>query len=177
MRKIKRPTYAQVNHALALDPVTGDLTHKVGKAMPNGGFRAFPGDSAGSGRAGSHGYRQITVCGYTCLAHQVFWLLAHRQWPTLQIDHINGVKTDNRLNNLREANSSQQQQNVCARSHNQSGLLGAHFHRAKGKFRSRITVDFKVHNLGTFDTAEEAHEAYQAAKAQLHTFQPTVRYH
>ena len=92
-----------------------------------------------------------------------------REWPKEHVDHINGDTSDNRWVNMREATNSENMQNVrVAREDNQSGLLGAH--RNGRRYFPKIQVDGKMHRLGSFSTAQEAHAAYMAAKKELHPF-------
>lgn len=84
------------------------------------------------------------------------------------VDHINGIKTDNRLSNLRICTPAQNQHNQKKRMDNTSGYKGVAFRRDSGRFRARISINGKRKNLGSFDSAEEAYEAYCAAAIELH---------
>ena len=94
----------------------------------------------------------------TCIAaHRVAWLLFFGEFPKNELDHINRDKLDNRIENLRECNSSQ---NAANRTSN--GKIYKGVSKCKnGKFKSQIT-------LGTFDTAEEAAKKYDEALYELH---------
>jgi len=113
----------------------------------------------------NNGYLCIRVSGKLYLAHRLAWLYVYGSWPECQVDHINGKRDDNRIQNLRGATQKFNSQNIRA-SRGASGLLGAHIR--DDHFRSSIAVDGKTLNLGTFRTAPEAHAAYLAAKRQLH---------
>ena len=114
-----------------------------------------------------HGYHVIMINKRNYFAHRLAWLYVYGELPKKFIDHINGVKTDNRIANLREVNKSENGQNIkSARSDSTSGLLGAYRH---GKnWRSQIQLNGKVHRLGMFKTADLAHEAYIKAKRVMH---------
>lgn len=114
------------------------------------------------------GYRQIRVNGASIRAHRLVWLIVTGDWPSKHIDHINGIKSDNRFANLRDVDNTTNRQNVkgAFRSNKTTGLLGVHLDR--GKFRARIRSRGKSIHLGRFDTAHEAHEAYLDAKRRLH---------
>lgn len=80
---------------------------------------------------------------------------------------MNRVKDDNRISNLRNVPTALNCQNVvAARSNSKSKLLGVH--RTKYSFIAQIAVNGKKIHIGSFKTAQEAHEAYLAAKIELH---------
>ena len=112
-------------------------------------------------------YRQICIgrgtSEITTLEHRLVFLWHHGYLPK-QIDHINLNKTDNRIENLREANSSTNQMNVPVRVFTKSGLKGVHWDQSRGKWMARIKINGKHVFLGRFDTPEEAYEARKAAQ-------------
>jgi hypothetical protein len=122
------------------------------------------GQPAGSKQ--TRGYIQIKVNKKFYLAHRLAWLFETGQWPKDEIDHINGVHADNRIENLREATRCQNMANVGVTRQNVSGLKGAYWHKPTGKWHSRISVSGKRKHLGYFKSKESAAEAYKkAAKA------------
>lgn len=118
------------------------------------------------------GYVFINLGDYGILAaHRLAWVYVHGSIPEgMEIDHIDGNPSNNAIDNLRLATSSQQKLNKRVQSNNRCGLKGAYYHAAhKGKkWRSQIKVDGKYRFLGYFHTPEEAHEAY--SKAALEHF-------
>lgn len=104
------------------------------------------------------------------LEHRLAWLYVTGTWPSDQIDHVNGIRDDNRIFNLREAtgpeNNGNQRQ---ARSDNKTGLLGVYWDKQHKKFSAKIMFSGKHKYLGYFPTAEEAHAAYIKAKRELHS--------
>ena len=117
-----------------------------------------------------HGYRIIGIKGRYYKAHRLIWLHVYGVWPNKQIDHINGIRDDNRLHNLRDVEHSINMQNQKrAQSDNRSsGLLGAHWHNSQQAWHARIQVNKRSKFLGAFATPEEAHAAYLEAKRRLH---------
>lgn len=115
-------------------------------------------------------YQRIVVDGQQWLAHRLAWLYVHGEWPADQIDHINGVRTDNRIANLRVVSARANMQNIRAPKANNrsSGLLGATWSARAQKWHAQINLDNKNINLGNYATAQEAHAAYLAAKRRLH---------
>jgi hypothetical protein len=122
------------------------------------------------GNINGAGYRECRIDGARTYVHRVAWFIVHGVWHDGHIDHINGIKSDNRIANLRAVSASTNIQNQKrARSDNKSGLLGVapHFGHP-GRFTAQIHVRGKKKHLGCFDTAESAHAAYIEAKRTLH---------
>ncbi len=137
------------------------------------GKRGVVGKVAGTVDFG--GYVVVTICGKRHKAHRLAWLYVHGRWPTFAMDHINGIRTDNRLSNLREATCAENQQNRGKPRNNKSGMLGVSWSGAAGKWRASIRLGGKGFNLGSFDRQEDAHAAYLSAKSEKHRFQPVPR--
>lgn len=124
------------------------------------------------GRAGSNhekDYRIIGILGGMYYEHRLVWLLHNGSWPNGDTDHINHDKQDNRIENLRDVSHSENIQNqIYARADNKLGVAGVCFHKASGKFCAQIGLKGKKVYLGVFDTAQEASDAYRAAKKHYH---------
>ena len=119
-------------------------------------------------RAGSlagNGYWQIKLDGTVYNYHRVAWFYVTGVWPDRWIDHKNGDIADNRFNNLRLSSISQNAGNMKRRADNMTGLKGVE--RKRKKFAARIRHEGERHNLGVFDTPEEAHAAYFEAAQRL----------
>lgn len=122
-----------------------------------------------AGSTGVSGYVAITVGKFSYRAHRLAWLYINGEWPRDEIDHINGIRHDNRYANLRAVSRVGNLQNQRrAAAHNRTGLIGAHFNKATNKYVSRIGIGGKSVFLGYFSSPEGAHEAYVKAKRQLH---------
>lgn len=146
------------------DKYTGVFTRKVPMyRKPNSVGEVAGGISA-------NGYRYISIDKKHYLAHRLAWLYVYGAWPKNQIDHINGIRADNRICNLREATPSENNQNVTkARAGSLVDYLGVSYGK-NGKFRARIHVNNKLFHIGTFLTAEDARDAYLSTKRNLHNF-------
>lgn len=120
------------------------------------------------------GYLQIMIDGKIFLAHRLAWLYEFGEIPSKCIDHINGDKKDNRIANLRSVTQAVNVQNVRKtkgiRTHSQFlGVSLANNGSCKEKpYKARIVVNSKEIHLGTFDTEENAHQAYILAKRKYH---------
>jgi len=146
--------YKELSEELNYDPATGRFTWKK---------------EAGTI---SNGYRLLRVNQKNMWAHRVAWLLATGEDPEgMVIDHINGDRLDNRIENLRTATYSQNSANAKRHSRNTSGLKGASKRikngRWTGRWQASITYQRQQMHLGEFDTKEEAHAAYLEAARRL----------
>jgi hypothetical protein len=110
----------------------------------------------------SSGYLHGRFNGVFKSAHQVAWFLSKGKWPSC-IDHINGDKQDNRIDNLREVPQSTNVMNSAMRKDNTSGHTGV-WQAPSGRWRARITTKGVVVNLGLHDNMEDALLARQVAK-------------
>jgi hypothetical protein len=115
------------------------------------------------------GYVTVELDGAFWRVHRLVFALANDYLPVGEIDHINGIKSDNRPCNLREASRNQNVWNRSSPSTNTSGHKGI-FWSAAGKkhWRASICRDGKKHYLGSFESADEAAEAYRMASQELH---------
>ena len=160
-------TAERVRELLSYDPETGIFTRRVRTAQ-----RHQVGDRADFLVTGGStpGYHRVSIDSERYQAHRVAWLYVHGEWPGKFIDHINGVRSDNRMANLREATAQLNQENLRAprRKNSASGLLGAQWDEQSGKFRAAIVSSRKRIYLGGFDAPEDAHAAYVTAKRSLH---------
>lgn len=138
---------------LSYDPLTGIFHWKISPSR-----RAKAGSVAGGL---SHGYWTIKIAGKLRYAHILAWFYVTGLWPADKVDHRNGVKSDNRWDNLRMATSAQNAHNCRPHTDNASRLKGVRAYRKR--FNARIRANGATIHLGTFDTPELAAAAYDAA--------------
>jgi len=125
----------------------------------NGGKEAFTAKD-------SHGYHHGTIHGASFRAHRVVWAMHHTE-PFDQIDHVNGVRSDNRLINLRTATDASNRKNQKRPKDNTSGHIGVSWHKAARKWMVEIKSEGKREYLGLFPLFEEAIAVRKEAEARL----------
>mgnify|MGYP001766451268 CR=1 FL=1 len=139
-------TLERLRAILRYDPLTGNFHRKDTGAIV--------------GHEGERGYIVVCLGNDTFKSHHLAWLWCYGQWPEKQIDHINRIKTDNRIANLRDVTNRENSQN---KSTNTSGYVGVSWSKQKSKWQARIEVDGKSRHLGFFDDPRDASNAYQMA--------------
>lgn len=159
--KEQKLSHEELKRLLHYNPDTGQFTWLV-----NRGGSARKGSIAGN-KIKTTGYMKIGVNCTRYLLHRLAWFYMTEEWPKYEIDHINGVKDDNRFHNLREADRSQNQFNSGMASNNSSGYKGVTYCKKSRKYKSQIMIMYKRINIGYFDTPEEAHEAYKKKALEL----------
>lgn len=114
------------------------------------------------------GYVQVSIKGKNYRVHRLAWLYMTGSYPEFEIDHINGMRSDNRWENLRKgADNINNQNRRCCNKNSKTGILGVYAIKHTGKFSAAITKDRKQIHLGYFDTAELAHAKYLEARRLL----------
>ena len=156
---IAAPT--RIAELLSFDPLTGDVTRRL----------AIPGHPKGKliRARTSDGYFRVGVDGRDYLLHRVAWCLHHGAWPAGVIDHINGDGTDNRITNLRDVDQTINLLNQKRQRRSASGTTGVDI-LPGGKFRARLKANgirAGSAHIGTFQTREQAEQAYAAAKSAI----------
>lgn len=150
-----KPTAEQIKSVLHYDPETGIFTWLE---SPQG--RVMAGSVAGS--ITYQGYVSIKFGRKPYFAHRLAWLYMTGEWPPDCIDHINGIKNDNRIENLRPATVHQNLQNQYGK--------GYRFRPEKSKknpWIAQIKINGKTKHLGSFATKDEAIFAYEIAKIEI----------
>ena len=127
-------------------------------------------------RAGSGDtYRRITIMKTPYQESHLVWLYHYGVLPKDQIDHINGIADDNRIENLRECDQSENNQNRVTPKNNKSGQVGVQWCKQKQRWWVRIQTNGKRVHLGYFKELQDAVAAYEIGKVTYHKFQPVVR--
>jgi hypothetical protein len=168
------PDQNYLRECFAYDPMTGILTWKE---RPR---RHFTGRYCGwnkrhAGKPTSTrlnmGYQSVKIDHDRFLTHRIIWKWMTGKDPAEVLDHINRDTTDNRWANLRETTRTGNNQHALSgRKRKYNTYLPQGVYTDRGTIIAKIVVNRKAIRLGRFNTAQEAHEAYIAAKAQLHHF-------
>lgn len=154
-------TQARLKELVHYNPETGVFTNLVQR-----NYNAPVGKRAG--KVVSRGrYRVIALDGLDFYEHHLAWFYVYGVWPTYTIDHWDGNGTYNAIGNLREATQSE---NMCnaQRQVGSSGLKGAYLDERRLTWYSQIQLGGQSLYLGTFDSAEEANQAYLKAAEKYH---------
>lgn len=143
-------TQALVRSMFYYEPCSGSLVRTQGRRA-----------GTVAGTTTKDGYVVVGIGNRLFKAHRLIWLWVTGSWPTQLIDHVNGIKSDNRFSNLRDVSVAVNLQNSHRpRRNNKSGYLGVF----KDATRPRWGAKFRGQHLGWFSTPELAHDAYSAAK-------------
>lgn len=110
------------------------------------------------------GYKVGKIFGNLVRAHRIIFAMNHGHWPTEQVDHINGIRSDNRACNLRDVSGSENRRNSANSKKNTSGIIGVNWHKAHQKWRAEIKVDGKGIHIGLFNGIESAALARKSAE-------------
>jgi hypothetical protein len=139
---------------------TGEFTWISGRGSAKAGSVA--------GSPDSDGYIAIGIAGARYLAHRLAWLVEYGSWPDGCVDHIDCIKTNNAVRNLRLADQSQNRCNVRRQRVNSTGFKGVHYNKHAKRFRAIAKARGESRFLGYFDRPEDAHAAYCAAIEEMH---------
>jgi HNH endonuclease/AP2 domain len=112
------------------------------------------------------GYKYCRIFGKPHRAHRLIWAMHYGEMPIGQIDHINGIRDDNRIENLRLVNNQENNKNKRLSANNTSGVMGVCWDKSRGKWSAQIKVDLVRINLGRFDDIELAIAARKAAEVK-----------
>lgn len=115
------------------------------------------------------GYYYVNINGKGKRWHRVIWKYFHGTIPNnMEIDHLNNIRDDNRIDNLQLVTHNQQMERRKKHKNNTSGCPGVYWNNATKKWRARITINGKQKHLGYFDNKEEAAEVFIKAKLKYH---------
>lgn len=162
MKKVKL-SYSRAKNLFKYESSTGNLIWAKRTSV-----RIKVGDKVGSpfGPPGKR-YLQTSVDGNKMLVHRIIWLLHHKRMPKYEIGHEDGNGLNNRIENLRDITSSQNNQNLKLRNDNTSGVLGVTFHKMAKKWLVQSQLNGKYIYGGIFDSFEDAVKKRNSMSSEL----------
>lgn len=158
----------RLKEVFTYDPETGIFRWKISPRN-----RTLPGDLAG--HVNDSGYMVVTIDKQLLRMHRAAWAIYYGEMPSKHIDHINGIRSDNRICNLRLATKSENCQNTARRKDNKTGAKGVHYRKDTGKYSATISLNGKTMNLGCFDDFESAVKARHDAEIKYHPYRSIGR--
>lgn len=145
---------AELRRCYSYNKRTGILTRTYSQYRPDTVGRAV-------GELTRYGYLQMKIEGRNYLVHRVIWFLVTGKWP-VELDHRNGIRSDNRWSNLRDSTRAKNRANSGLAKNNKLGVKGVRL-TVKGRYEPRLRVNGKALWLGTYKTVEEAAAVYAKA--------------
>jgi len=166
----------QLHENLKYNPSTGKFTWRErAETYPSAmaSIRAFNAQMAGKPvyEENHRGYYRITLLGKRYKSHRVAWAMHTGEWPADQVDHINGDKVDNRIENLREATQTDNSRNMKIPTTNMSGVIGVGWDKKARRWRASIAAAGRTIYLGSFTNFDDAVAARAAAEIE-HGYHP-----
>lgn len=153
-------THEYLRELLDYDPATGFLTYKKRPSR-----KIHIGTRAGSN--GYNGYRSISLLGKSYPEHRIIWYWVHGSFPKGQIDHINHVRDDNRISNLREVSISENARNRKRNTKSRTGEVGIWYNKRTKKYIAQIRVNGKKVFQKAFDDVDDAIKARKQRAKEL----------
>jgi hypothetical protein len=154
-------TQEKLKTLLSYDPDTGVLTWQ---SKPSRGIKV--GRQAGTPT--SQGYLALQINKKKMLVHRAIWFYVHGVWPPEEIDHINHVRDDNRLCNLRLANRLENSHNTQKHEKNLSGHKGVAWHNRNKKWQVQMRFAGKNYYVGQFSDLQDAIQARLQTETKLY---------
>ena len=159
-------TQSELKEVLFYDETTGQFTW-----IKPSSRSVKVGDVAG--HINKSGYVRLCVNDHRYLAHRLAWLYVHGSFPATQLDHINGVKSDNRIQNLRLATAKQNAENRKLMVTNTTGHRGVYWVEKVKKWKVEVMHNSITHYLGMFDSLNQAVEVAKRGRDVLFTHHKT----
>lgn len=177
MAKSQLPTPDELRQLLRYEPETGKLFWRTRTPYMFTDGNQTAAHSCGRwnsrwagkevGTTNSHGYKTVVILHGRTSAHRIAWAMCNGRWPSQQLDHINGVRDDNRIINLREVSNMENARNTKRHKNNNSGRTGVFYVESRGIWNAYINVNWRKRSLGNFKTFEQACAAREQAEIEM----------
>lgn len=152
-------TQEQLKQLLNYDPETGVFTSRLKNKTV--------------GSISNRGYLRLNIAKRLYMAHRIAWLYMTGQFPSIEIDHIDGCKLNNKWVNLRQVTRKQNMENTSLFTNNISGYRGVAWYKNNNKWGASVFHNGRRHFAGLYITEEEAHIAAQQLRNELFTHHKT----
>ena len=150
-------TQERLKEILSYNPETGEFIHLLSRG------KGKKGRVAGSVHPTKE-YRYIRIEGKNYFSHRLAWFYVYGEWPQDQIDHIDGNRLNNRIENLRDVTNAENRRNTKRQSNNTSGVTGVRRRKNHRKWEARIKVNRRCIHLGYFNDMETARRVRKEAE-------------
>lgn len=144
------PSKEELEYRFRYEPETGKI---FWRNPPK--FQAKLKDKEAFGKTEKWGYKVGILEGMTYKAHRVIWKMMTGEEP-IEVDHIDGVRANNKFENLRGVDSQANRRNAARSKNNTSGVTGVSWAKHVNKWTAQITVNYRAINLGIYDSFDEA---------------------
>jgi hypothetical protein len=173
LRHIPLPAPDTLKRYFRYDEETGELFWRAGVEIRPGFVRRYEKKAGSKAYPDQNSYMTLRFLSKAFMVHRIIWCLVTGNDPCeLEIDHVNGIKDDNRWSNLRLATHDNNNQNTKIQKNNSSGFKGVAWHNQRKCWRAYVSVGprgkSKQISLGLHDTAEKAAAAVRAYREKLH---------
>lgn len=165
LKNNKRPSIEYMRDRLIYDPLSGSFVWRRCALMAHAWNQKHAGNAAFITRH-SNGYLIGAIDNRKLYAHDVAWAIHTGAWHEDDIDHDNGVRSDNRIINLRAVDRSANMRNQRLRTDNTSGVTGVSWCVAANKWAAQIAIGGKHVHLGLFPDIKDAADARRLADVQ-----------
>jgi hypothetical protein len=159
---IERPSIRRIHELLSYDPITGVFTWRVSRK------RNQVKKGSAAGYKTQLGYIEIGLDGHRIMAHVLAYFIMTGSWPEKTIDHKNRKPSDNRWENLRPANQSEQSCNTKLDKRNKSGFRGVYYNGKNKNWCAEVRHLKVRHRRSGFKSATEANDWVRELRLSLH---------
>ena len=164
MSKKDLPSPEYLRQRLRYEPETGRLFWREYVGFSMRWNSKYPGREAGI--INPRGYLRVCVDCVVHQAHRIIWAMHYGEWPDGEIDHIDGNKINNKIENLRSVSRVENGRNLALPKDNTSGVIGVSWHKQRKKWIARIKANGTYHYLGLFSNFDDAITARKNAEVR-----------